>query len=176
MPNADNQYEFAPWPEPVNVNELVEEIFTVIERIVYLKCEQILAVVYWVIHTYFIRQKGERQAFRYSPILLLTSPVYGCGKTVLQDLLAELSNKSKKAANISMSSVFRLLHAQQPTLFLDEIDTYFQNREELIGFLNAVNHKVVLLSEYMTFLRKTLKSSQTFGANAYGSLLITRTH
>jgi hypothetical protein len=137
MSNADNQYDFVPWPDPVNVNELVEEIFTVIERIVYLKREQILAAAYWVIHTYFIRKKGERQAFRYSPVLLLTSPVYGCGKTVLQDLLAEMSNNSKKAANISMASVFRLLHAQQPTLFLDEIDTYLQNREELIGFLNA---------------------------------------
>jgi hypothetical protein len=137
MSNSDNQYDFTPWPEPVNVNELVEEIFTVIERIVYLKREQILAVAYWVIHTYFIRQKGERQAFRYSPLLLLTSPVYGCGKTVLQDLLAEMSNNSQKAANISMSSVFRLLHAKRPTLFLDEIDTYFQNREELVDFLNA---------------------------------------
>jgi len=137
MCNAVNQYEYEPWSEPVDGNELVNEIFTVIEKIVHLTPEQTLATAYWVLHTYFIRQKGERQAFRYSPIMLLTSPVYGCGKTVLQDLLAEMSNKSKKAANISMSSVFRLLHAKQPTLFLDEIDTYFQNREELIGFLNA---------------------------------------
>ncbi len=137
MSSADNQYEYEPWPDPVNGDQLIEEIFTIIERVVHLTPEQTISVAYWVLHTYFIRQKGERQAFRYSPILLLTSPVYGCGKTVLQDLLAEMSNKSQKAANISMSSVFRLLHAKQPTLFLDEIDTYFQNREELIGFLNA---------------------------------------
>jgi hypothetical protein len=137
MSNADNQYDYEPWSEQVDGNDLVNEIFTVIERIVHLTHEQTLATAYWVLHTYFIRQKGERQAFRYSPVLLLTSPVYGCGKTVFQDLLAEMSNKSQKAANISMSSVFRLLHAKQPTLFLDEIDTYFQNREELIGFLNA---------------------------------------
>jgi hypothetical protein len=48
-----------------------------------------------------------------------------------------MSHKSQKAANITMSSVFRLIHTKQPTLFLDEIDTYLQNREELIGFLNA---------------------------------------
>jgi putative DNA primase/helicase len=137
MSSADHQYDLDPWPEPVNGDQLIEEIFTMIERVVYLTREQILSAAYWVIHTYLIRPKGERQAFRYSPILLLTSPVYGCGKTVLQDLLAEMSNKSQKAANISMSSVFRLLHAKRPTLFLDEIDTYFQNREELVGFLNA---------------------------------------
>ncbi len=137
MSNADNQYDLEPWPDAVNGYQLVEEILSIIERVVHLTPEQTLSAAYWVIHTYFIRQKGERQAFRYSPVLLLTSPVYGCGKTVLQDLLAELSSKSKKAANISMSSVFRLLHAQQPTLFLDEIDTYLQNREELVGFLNA---------------------------------------
>jgi putative DNA primase/helicase len=137
MSNPDNQYDYEPWPDPVDGNDLVNEIFTVIKRIVHLTREQTLATAYWVLHTYFIRQKGERQAFRYSPVLLLTSPVYGCGKTVLQDLLAEMSYRSQKAANISMSSVFRLLHVKRPTLFLDEIDTYFQNREELIGFLNA---------------------------------------
>jgi putative DNA primase/helicase len=137
MSISENQYDCDPWPEPVDGNELVEEIFTIIEKCVYLTSEQILAVTYWVLHTYFIRPKGERQAFRYSPILHLTSWLFGCGKTVLQDLLAEMSHKSQKAANISTSSLFRLFHSKQPTLFLDEIDTYFPNRDELIGFLNA---------------------------------------
>jgi putative DNA primase/helicase len=137
MPNQDNQYDCEPWPEPVDGKELVEEIFTAIEKCVYLNSEQILAITYWALHTYFIRPKGERQAFRYSPILHLTSWLFGCGKTVLQDLLAEVSNKSRKAANISISSLYRLLHSKQPVLFLDEIDTYFQNRDELIGILNA---------------------------------------
>jgi putative DNA primase/helicase len=137
MSNLDNQFDFEPWPEAVDGNELVEEIYTAIERCVYLTSEQILAITYWVLHTYFIRQKDERQAFRYSPILYLTSWLFGCGKTVLQDLLAEISHKSSKAANISISSLFRLLNSKRPTLFLDEIDTYFQNRDELIGLLNA---------------------------------------
>ncbi len=137
MPTLDNQYNCEPWPEAVDGNELIEEMYTTIERVVYLTSEQILAITYWVIHTYFIRTKGEKQAFRYSPILHLTSWLFGCGKTVLQDLLAEMSHKSQKAANISISSLFRLLHSKQPTLFLDEIDTYFQNRDELIGILNA---------------------------------------
>jgi hypothetical protein len=137
MSTSDNQYDCEPWPDPVDGNELVEEIYTAIERCVYLTSEQILAITYWILHTYFIRQKGERQVFRYSPILHLTSWLFGCGKTVLQDLLAEMSHKSQKAANISVSSLFRLMHSKRPTLFLDEVDTYFQNRDELIGFLNA---------------------------------------
>ena len=67
MHDLDNQYDCEPWPDPVDGNELVEEIFTAIERCVYLTYEQILAITYWVLHTYFIRQKSERQAFRYSP-------------------------------------------------------------------------------------------------------------
>lgn len=137
MHDLDNQYDCEPWPDPVDGNELVEEIFAAIEKCVYLTYEQILAITYWVIHTYFIRKKGEQQALRYSPILILTSWLFGCGKTVLQDLLAEISNKSQKAANISISSLFRLLQSKQPALFLDEIDTYFPNRDELIGILNA---------------------------------------
>jgi len=137
MYDLDNQYDCESWPDPVDGHELVEEIFTAIERCVYLTSEQILAITYWVLHTYFIRQKGERQAFRYSPILHLTSWLYGCGKTVLQDVIAEMSNKTQRAPNISISSLFRLLFSKQPTLFLDEIDTYFPNRDELIGILNA---------------------------------------
>jgi hypothetical protein len=137
MSDLDNQYDCDPWPEPVDGYELVEEIYTAIEKCIYLTSEQILAITYWVLHTYFIRTKGKQQAFRYSPILLLTSWLYGCGKTVLQDLLTEMSNKSQKAANISISSLFRLLQSKQPALFLDEIDTYFPNRDELIGILNA---------------------------------------
>lgn len=137
MPTLDNQYDCEPWPEIVDGNELIEEIYTTIERVVCLTNEQVLAITYWVLHTYFIRTKGERQAFRYSPVLHLTSWLFGCGKTVLQDLLAEMSHKSQKAANISISSLFRLLHSKQPTLFLDEIDTFFPNRDELIGVLNA---------------------------------------
>lgn len=137
MSNLENQYDCEPWSEPVDGNELIDEIFTAIERCVYLTSEQTLAITYWVLHTYFIREKGIPQAFRYSPILHLTSWLFGCGKTVLQDLLAEISNRSQKAANISISSVYRLLHSRRPTLFLDEIDTYFQNRDELIGILNA---------------------------------------
>jgi putative DNA primase/helicase len=119
MHDLDNQYDCEPWPDPVDGNELVEEIFAAIEKCVYLTYEQILAITYWVIHTYFIRKKGEQQALRYSPILILTSWLFGCGKTVLQDLLAEISNKSQKAANISISSLFRLLQSKQPALFLD---------------------------------------------------------
>jgi putative DNA primase/helicase len=137
MSELDNQYDCEPWPDSVDGNELVDEIFTAIERCVYLTYEQILAITYWVLHTYFVRTKSEQQAFRYSPILHLTSWLFGCGKTVLQDLLAEICNRSQKASNISISSVYRLLHSRRPTLFLDEIDTYFPNRDELIGILNA---------------------------------------
>ena len=137
MSESEYQYEFDPWPDAVDGKELLNEIYTLLERVIHLTDEQYLAISYWVLHTYFIRPKGTPQVFRYSPILLLTSPLRACGKTTLMLLLAELCHKSRKVTNITDASLYRLLDSFQPTLFLDEIDTYLAKREEMIGHLNS---------------------------------------
>jgi hypothetical protein len=131
------QYELEPWSEIIEGKKLLNEIYATLQKAVYLKEDEYLTISYWILHTYFIRPKGIHQAFRYSPILLLSSPLRACGKSTLMLLLAELSHKSRKATNITDASLYRLLDSFQPTLFLDEIDTYLAKREEMFGHLNS---------------------------------------
>lgn len=131
------QYELEPWDDEVTGKELYDEIYTAIESFVELEPEQINAIAIWVLHTYFIRPAELPQPFQFSPLLFITSPVRACGKSTLLRIVNNLSHNGKIATNISDASLFRLVALKQPTLFLDEIDTYFQKRSEIVGLLNS---------------------------------------
>jgi len=131
------QYELDPWDDEIDGGALYNDIYAAIESFVEVEPEQIHAMSIWVLHTYFIRPAKLPQIFQFSPLLFLTSPVRACGKSTLLRILSNLSHFGKIATNISDASLFRLVALKQPTLFLDEIDTYFQNRSEIIGLLNS---------------------------------------
>jgi len=65
------------------------------------------------------------------------SPERQCGKTTLLTLLALLANRALLAANISPPAVFRVIEEAEPTLLIDEGDTFLKRKEELRGILNA---------------------------------------
>jgi hypothetical protein len=79
-------------------------------------------------------------AFCQSPRLNLYSPKRGCGKTTTLDVLATLVPRPFRAENIRAAVLFRVVDQQQPTLLLDEVDTYLHQADELRGLLNA-GHK-----------------------------------
>ena len=85
----------------------------------------------WVVHTYAFTL---RQVTTYIGVV---SPEKRCGKTTLLELLGLLANRSLTAANISPSALFRVIEKTQPTLLIDEADTFLQGRDELAGILNA---------------------------------------
>src|SRR5205085_1214171 len=60
-----------------------------------------------------------------------------CGKTTLLGVLSELVNRPVVAANISSPAFFRVIEETQPTLLIDEADTFLQGSDELRGILNA---------------------------------------
>lgn len=131
------QYELEPWEGEVTGKELYDEIYLAIESFIELESEQIHAITIWVLHTYFIRPYDSIQLCRYSPLLFLTSPERACGKSTLLKILSALSYNGKIATNISDASLFRLVAGKKITLFLDEIDTYFSKRSEMVGLLNS---------------------------------------
>ena len=79
-------------------------------------------------------------AFRQTPRLNLSSPKGGCGKTTTLDVLATLTPRTLRAENMRPAVLFRVVDLQQPTLLLDELDTYLPQADELRGLLNA-GHK-----------------------------------
>ncbi len=120
-----------PWPEPVDGAELLDAISMIIRRHVVMPDHAADAAALWVLHTYLLGNFG------ISPRLAITSPEKGCGKTTLLDVLSHLVMRPLPTANATASAIFRVVEMQQPTLLIDEADTFLSENGELRGILNS---------------------------------------
>src|SRR5207249_4485289 len=71
----------------------------------------------------------------------IESPEKRCGKTTLLGILGKLVNRPVMAANISSPAFFRVIQEMQPTLLIDEADTFLRRKSDLRGILNAGNSR-----------------------------------
>jgi putative DNA primase/helicase len=123
-----------PWPEAVNGCELLHEIKARFILRLALPPGGPAALTLWSAHAHAF------QAFRLCPRLNLTSPKHGSGKTTTLDIIACLVPRPLRTENLTAPVLFRLVDQFQPTLLLDEVDSYIFQSEELRGLLNA-GHK-----------------------------------
>lgn len=123
--------EPTPWPESVDGSQLLEELVAVLERHVVLAKGAAVAMTLWILHSYAL------DATFISPILALVSPGKRCGKTTALDLVAALVPKKLPSSNISPASLYRTVEMYEPTLLVDEADTFLANNDDLRGILNA---------------------------------------
>ena len=98
--------ELTPWDEPINGNELIDDLKTSIGSFIILKPEESLAVAYWILHTHFIRAPLETQVFNYTPILNISSPEKQCGKSTLREIIGEWVKDQLPVMNTSQASLF----------------------------------------------------------------------
>ncbi len=120
-----------PWPEPVDGAALLAELVATIRRYVVLDEPAAVACALWVLHAWTL------DAASISPFLALVSPTKRCGKTTLLTLLWALAPRPISASNISAAALFRAVEMWQPTLLVDEAETFLHEREELRGILNG---------------------------------------
>lgn len=130
-------FDIEPWDQEIDSGELYELVRSTIARFIVATDEELVAITLWVIHTYFIRHISEQQPFTHSPILHVSSPERGCGKSTLREVLEQLTPRNLSLMNGSTATIFRLIQKRLPTLFIDEADTFIENRVELIGVLNS---------------------------------------
>ena len=123
--------EVEPWPEPVDGAELLTDAAGMYRRHVVLPEHAPVALALWTLFTHAI------PAVNVAPILALTSPVKRCGKSTVLALLRRLARRPLPSANISASALFRAVEAWEPTLLIDEADTFIRSNEELRGILNS---------------------------------------
>jgi hypothetical protein len=72
--------------------------------------------------------------------LNLHSPHGDCGKSTTLEVLATMVPRPLSTENMKPAVLFRVVDQHQPTLLLDELDTYLNQANELRGLLNA-GHK-----------------------------------
>lgn len=127
--------EFEAWPEPVDGATLLDEIKRIIQRHCILPDCAAEIIALWVVHTWAFETAD------HSPILALVSPEKRCGKTTTFNVINALVRNPVSAANASPAAVYRVIEQQQPTLMIDEADTFLEASEELRGILNAGNSR-----------------------------------
>src|SRR6516162_10055285 len=120
-----------PWPEPVNGAGLLDEIATTVRSYVVMldHCRDICAL--WGMHAYLVDR------FIVSPRLGIQSPTKQCGKTTLLDVLSRLVPRPLPSQNVTPAAIFRVVEAHQPTLLIDEADTFLYDNDDLRGILNG---------------------------------------
>jgi hypothetical protein len=132
-----------PWPDPVDGAQLLNMIAYAVRRYVVLNKHGIHICALWAVHSYLT------EYFTISPKLFIHSAVKGCGKTTLLDVLSRLVKRAMTSQSITPAAVFRIIAMYQPTLLIDELDTFLRDNNELRGVLNAshrydgVVHRIV---------------------------------
>ena len=127
--------ETVPWEESVDGASLLNEITSTFSRYLVLPSGAAEIMALWVLHTHSF------DIFFHTPYLCINSPTKGCGKTTALDMLGQLSCKPLPTSNITAAAVFRTIDDCQPTLMIDEADTFLGFRDELRGVLNSGNRK-----------------------------------
>jgi putative DNA primase/helicase len=77
---------------------------------------------------------GDRPCVRavlHLPRLFIKAPEKGCGKTTLLDVIGRLVSRPLIASNISAAALFRTIEACNPTILLDEADSFLRHNEDL---------------------------------------------
>ena len=132
--DAKNELEtgIKPWNYTVEGQAIADEIQNLIKKHVILSEHQTTILTLWIFGSYCIN------AFGIFPKLLITSPDKRCGKTTVLSVLRGLVNKALVASNVTPSAMFRSIEAWQPTLLIDEGDTFINSdNEDLRGIINS---------------------------------------
>jgi putative DNA primase/helicase len=123
--------DVTPWGAPVDGAALLTEIADLVSAHLVLPDGAAEAFALWAVHTHAFG------AAFVSPYLGALSPVKRCGKTTLLDILSGVVRRPLSVSNMTPATVFRSIEAWQPTLLMDEAETYVLGREELRGILNS---------------------------------------
>ncbi|MBZ0215827.1 MAG: DUF3631 domain-containing protein [Fimbriimonadaceae bacterium] len=132
-PNIESNFiaDVEPWDETVDGHELLTDLVSAIERHAKLPTGAAEAIALWTVFAH------AHDAARHSPILTLTSPEKRCGKTTVLSLIECLVPRPVQSSNITSAATFRAVDRWNPTLLIDEADTFLDSGDELRGILNS---------------------------------------
>ena len=121
-----------PWPEPVDGEALLTDIAGLIRRYVDMPDEKAVAVALWIAHSFL------HSRLDLSTLLNVTSATKRCGKSLLMEAAGALASRSLTVSGrITPAGMFRIIALHEPTLILDEADTFMSDDPELRGIVNG---------------------------------------
>ena len=120
-----------PYPDPVDPCELFEDIRKTIHEYIVLDMPQSYGLTLWVVMTWMM------DSFQVAPMVFINAPERACGKTQLLEIMSRVCCKSLAVSNMSTAALFRLTEKYQPTLMIDEADTFVKDNKDMQGLINA---------------------------------------
>lgn len=121
-----------PYAEPVlDIASIVSLIYQILEDHIACTDAVKVAATLWILMTWFI------PAAHILPIAWINAPEKRCGKSTLLTLMSRMSKRSLSTSNITGPALFRCIETYKPTLFIDEIDTFINDSENIRGVMNA---------------------------------------
>jgi putative DNA primase/helicase len=120
-----------PWPEPVQLGAVLDDMVEAILRYVVVDREQARAAALWAAGTFFLDH------FAVYPLAIINAPERACAKTLFQTVIGRMVRRPLQASNATASALFRAVEKMQATILMDECDTFFKERAELHGMINA---------------------------------------
>lgn len=120
-----------PYPQPVDLAQLLDAVREALTRFIIMSPHQRVAVTLWIAQTWLIERTSV------APLLLITAAERESGKTQLMSLVAMLCRRAVTVANSTLAFLFRAIERWQPTLFIDEADTFMKESSDQKGLINA---------------------------------------
>lgn len=120
-----------PWHEPVDGAELLDKMVATLHRYLALPKNGAEAMALWALHTHVF------EAAEFAPRLSFVSPLPECGKTTCLTLISKIVPRSLPTSNVSTAVVYRVIEAVQPTLLIDEGDSFIGKNDDLRGVLDS---------------------------------------
>jgi len=99
----------------------LQRIRDFLQRYIVFPADAATALALWVAHCWAI------DAFDFTPYLHILSPEKRCGKSRLIDCLTLLVPRPWLVISPTAAALFRQIEADEPTLFIDEVDAVFEN-------------------------------------------------
>jgi len=127
--------DLEPWPDDVDGSTLADSIRHAYSRFLATDQNSLIANSLWVLHCHC------HAASYISPLLAYVSPEKRCGKTTALSITQRLVPRALPASNITSAALFRAVEKFQPTLLIDEADTFLRDSDELRGILNSGHNR-----------------------------------
>lgn len=135
QPEPPMERQVLPTTDPVDGERLLDDIFATMKRYVIAEDATLRAATLWAVHTWLM------DVWTVSPIANITAPEMRCGKTLLLHVLEELAYRPLTTSNITSAAMFRAIDAYQPTLLIDEVDSFLKGNDDVRGMLNSGLYK-----------------------------------
>ncbi len=120
-----------PWPEPVDGAGLLDSLAAHFARHLVLPLGAADAMALWGVHAHCF------SLFDFTPRLQFKATDPGSGKSTALTLMKGVVPKPLETETATSAALFRVIDLLQPTILLDEADTYLRDDEEMRGLVNA---------------------------------------